>query len=132
MTQISYDACPNTIELSTPFQYPDDEQVDPAEQYAQKLRDFVAGMTMILVPARNIRLTLIAYCIATGVDLSSVFGTNVESQIAKKMGVSRAALNKQIKNICTHHDIVYRPSGKHYSKKEVYQLTNHRNTKHES
>ena len=71
--------------------------------------DFIHTFLALVLTSKNPRLTLASYGIMAGIDLSYIFGTNCESDIAKQLGVSRQALNKTILKLCQQHHVRAKP-----------------------
>jgi hypothetical protein len=88
--------------LHVDFVYPDEE---PQEDMQKGMQEFLVRLLALLFASDNIRLTLAAYCISVGVDMTYLMGTNSESDIAKKLGVSRQTLNTTVKRICEENGI---------------------------
>lgn len=113
--------------LHTDFQYPNDE-VDVDLEVKKACQEFVTRFIALTFTSDNIRLTMAAYCVATGIDLTFLLGTNQENKVASLLGVSRQTLDTMVKRICAEHGIT-KPIQKHekakpnkYSKVSQSQL----------
>lgn len=93
----------NEPSTHTDFLYPEEEE--GPEELDNRSKEFIVRFLSLLFASENIRLTLVAYCIAAGIDLTFLMGTNIESQLAKQLGVSRQTLDTTVKRICKEHGI---------------------------
>ena len=97
-------------------------------QLSEKVWEAIAQVICSIVDSSNPRKTADLYACATGIRLRQ--GITL-TDLAKKYGVSKQALDKQLVSLCEKLDLPPPRLMKSQLSRESYRLANHRKIKHE-
>lgn len=127
------DQLSNNINVSEPFKYPTEtlsvteilsQERDIKAEAEKETAEFLNRFLSILLPSKNIRLELIAFAMASGLNVGMFFGCdNTLTAVAKQLGVSKQLLSVHIKQLSTTFNL-HTNTGINETLKPTYAKTN--------